>query len=154
MTALKCPAKTPDSLMETKLQGVSSTVLARASNAACLAANEFFWARLSNAHTWSPYGEQVGRFPAWCEDDGLELHQVTLGLAEQTMLKRRVKAAGLPEILSPHSFRNLVVTDILSQNVPLEDVQYLAGHAHPHTTQICDRQRWRVSRNLVEQISF
>ena len=27
--------------------------------------------------------------------------------------------AGLPEILSPHSFRVLLVTDLLSQNVPL-----------------------------------
>ena len=60
------------------------------------------------------------------------------------MLKRRLKAAGLPEILSPHSFRVLVVTDLLSQNVPLED-------AHPRTTQIYDRRR--VSRNLVERIS-
>ena len=54
------------------------------------------------------------------------------------MLKRRLRAAGLPKILSPHSFRVLVVTDLLSQNVPLEDVQYLAGHAHPRTTQIYD----------------
>ena len=73
--------------------------------------------------------------------------------AVRRMLKRRLKAAGLPEILSPHSFRVLVVTDLLSQNVPLEDVQYLAGHAHPRTTQIYDRRRRRVSRNLVERIS-
>ena len=74
-------------------------------------------------------------------------------LAVQLMLKRRLRAAGLPKILSPHSFRVLVVTDLLSQNVPLEDVQYLAGHAHPRTTQIYDRRRRRVSRNLVERIS-
>ena len=74
-------------------------------------------------------------------------------LAVQLMLKRRLRAAGLPEILSPHSFRVLVVTDLLSQNVPLEDVQYLAGHAHPRTTQIYDRRRRRISRNLVERIS-
>ena len=74
-------------------------------------------------------------------------------LAMQLMLKRRLRAAGLPEILSLHSFRVLVVTDLLSQNVPLEDVQYLAGHAHPRTTQIYDQRRRRVSRNLVERIS-
>ena len=74
-------------------------------------------------------------------------------LAVQLMLKRRLKAAGLPKILSLHSFRVLVVTDLLSQNVPLEDVQYLAGHAHPRTTQIYDRRRRRVSQNLVERIS-
>ena len=74
-----------------------------------------------------------------------------LPLAVQLMLKRRLKAASLPELLSSHSFRVLVVTDLLSQNVPLEDIQYLAGHAHPRTTQIYDRRR--VSRNLVERIS-
>lgn len=73
--------------------------------------------------------------------------------AVEKMLKRRLRAAGLPKILSPHSFRVLVVTDLLSQNVPLEDVQYLAGHAHPRTTQIYDRRRRRVTRNLVERIS-
>ena len=50
--------------------------------------------------------------------------------------------------LSPHFFGVLVVTDLLSQNVPLEDVQYLAG-----TAQIYDRRRCRATRNLVERIS-
>ena len=67
------------------------------------------------------------------------------------MLKRRLKDAGLPPIFSPHSFRVLVVTDLLSQVVPLEDVQYLAGHANPRTTQIYDRRR--VTRDIVERIS-
>ena len=35
----------------------------------------------------------------------------------------------------------------------MEDVQYLAGHAHPRTTQIYARRRRRVSRNLVDRIS-
>ena len=55
--------------------------------------------------------------------------------------------------LQPHSFRVLVVTDLLSQDVPLEDVQYLAGHANPKTTQIYDRRRQRVTKNIVERIS-
>ena len=59
--------------------------------------------------------------------------------------------AGLPETLSCHSFRVRVVTDLLSQNVPLEDGQCLDGPAHPRTTQIYDRRR--VSRNLMEGIS-
>ena len=75
-------------------------------------------------------------------------------LAVQQMLKRRLQGGRVwRKILSPHSFRVLVVTDLLSQNVPLEDVQYLAGHAHPRTTQIYDRRRRRVSRNIVERIS-
>ena len=43
------------------------------------------------------------------------------------LLKRRLRDAGLPPIFSPHSFRVLVVTDLLSHDVPLEDVQYLPG---------------------------
>ena len=69
------------------------------------------------------------------------------------MLKRRLKDARLPDIFSPHSFRVLVVTDLLTQDVPLEDVQYLAGHANPKTTQIYDRRQKRVTRNIVERIS-
>ena len=318
--------RTEYSPAETELQGAFPAILVRAGKAACFAADEFFSARISNPHTRTAYAHQVSRFLAWCEDQGLELHQVTPGLAGrfldelphraptknqalaalrhffdvlvarhaavlnpfqsvrgvrhpfgegrtpeatveqarqllasiktdrvyglrdravlgtliytgarvgaisrlriqdlrdngnhrslqfsekggksreipvrhdldewiaaylegagltdapqasplfragerrsspltdramsplavQLMLKRRLRAAGLPKILSPHSFRVLVVTDLLSQNVPLEDVQYLAGHAHPRTTQIYDRRRRRVSRNLVERIS-
>lgn len=74
-------------------------------------------------------------------------------LAVQLMHKRRRNAAGLPEILSHHSFRVLVGTDLLSQNGTLEDVQHLAGYAHPCTTQIYDRRRRPVSRNPVERVS-
>ena len=70
------------------------------------------------------------------------------------MLKRRLHDAGLPELFSPHSFRVAVVTDLLKQDVPLEDVQYLAGHSNPKTTQIYDRRRRHVTRNIVERISI
>lgn len=70
------------------------------------------------------------------------------------MLKRRLRDAGLPELFSPHSFRVAVVTDLLKQDVPLEDVQYLAGHSSPITTRIYDRRRRKVTRNIVERISI
>jgi site-specific recombinase XerD len=70
------------------------------------------------------------------------------------MMKRRLADAGLPELFSPHSFRVTVVTDLLNQNVPLEDVQYLAGHSSPTTTRIYDRRRRKVTRNIVERISI
>ena len=50
------------------------------------------------------------------------------------MVKRRLRDAGLPLRLSPHSFRVTAITDLLTQGIPLEDVQYLAGHAEPRTT--------------------
>lgn len=69
------------------------------------------------------------------------------------MMKRRLKAASLPTIFSPHSFRSCGATDLLSQGVPLEDVQYLLGHADARTTRLYDRREKRITRNTVERIS-
>lgn len=70
------------------------------------------------------------------------------------MIKRRLLACGLPPRLSPHSFRVTTITDLLTQGVPLEDVQYLAGHADPRTTRLYDRRHKSVTRNIVERISI
>ncbi len=70
------------------------------------------------------------------------------------ILKRRLKDAGLPANLSPHSFRVATLTDLLQQGVPLEDAQYLAGHADPRTTRLYDRRQRQVTRNTVERISI
>lgn len=70
------------------------------------------------------------------------------------MVKRRMRDAGLPSRLSPHSFRVATITDLLAQGVPLEDVQHLAGHADPRTTRLYDRRQRRVTRNIVERISI
>ena len=72
----------------------------------------------------------------------------------RAMLKRRLRDADLPSIISPHSFRAMVVTDLLSQGVAIEDVQYLVGHRHSSTTQIYDRRLRTVSRGTVERISL
>lgn len=69
------------------------------------------------------------------------------------IVKRWAKAAGLSARLSPHSFRVCAVTDLLAQGVPLEDVQYLVGHADPRTTRLYDRRGRKVTRNIVERIS-
>lgn len=69
------------------------------------------------------------------------------------MVKRRMKKAGLPAQLSPHSFRVTGITDLLEQGVALEDVQYLAGHSDPRTTRLYDRRQKKVTRNIVERIS-
>ena len=70
------------------------------------------------------------------------------------LIKRRLKDAGLPSRLSPHSFRVTAITDLLTQGIPLEDVQYLAGHAEPRTTGLYDRRKKKVTRNIVERISI
>lgn len=70
------------------------------------------------------------------------------------LVKRRLKAAKLPERLSPHSFRVTAITDLLTQGVPLEDVQYLVGHSSPRTTRLYDRRQKKVTRSIVERISI
>jgi site-specific recombinase XerD len=70
------------------------------------------------------------------------------------LVKRRLKDAGLPSRLSPHSFRVTGITDLLAQGMPLEDVQHLAGHAEPRTTALYDRRQKKVTRNIVERISI
>jgi site-specific recombinase XerD len=70
------------------------------------------------------------------------------------MLKRRLKAAGLPANLCCHSFRSTTATDLITQGVALEDVQYLLGHADPRTTRLYDRTKRQVTRNIVERISI
>jgi site-specific recombinase XerD len=69
------------------------------------------------------------------------------------MMKRRCRQINLPPQFSPHSFRVTTITDLLSQGVPLEDVQHLAGHADPRTTRLYDRRQRKVTRNIVERIS-
>lgn len=100
---------------------------------------------------------QDGKTPFFRAADGKRRQLTEAGYAAHSirqMLKRRLEDAGLPHLFSPHSFRVTVVTDLLNQNVPLEDVQYLAGHSNPRTTQIYDRRRRRVTRNIVERISI
>ena len=70
------------------------------------------------------------------------------------MVKRRLKGAGLPSRLSPHSFRVTTITDLLEQGGPLEDLQHLAGHAGSRTTRLYDRRQQRITRNIVERISI
>ena len=68
------------------------------------------------------------------------------------LVKRRLKDVGLPSRLSPHSFRVTAITSLLEQGVPMEDVQYLAGHSEPRTTTLYDRRKKKVTRNIVERI--
>jgi len=70
------------------------------------------------------------------------------------MVKRRMKLAGLPRELSAHSFRVATITDLIGQGIPIEDVQQLAGHKDARTTKLYDRTNRKVTRNLVERISF
>ncbi|MCB9917204.1 MAG: tyrosine-type recombinase/integrase [Planctomycetes bacterium] len=62
--------------------------------------------------------------------------------------KRTVHSAGY----SPHSFRVMVVTDLLGQGVDVADVAHLVGHSSTRTTERYNRNQRKVRRNLVERI--
>lgn len=85
---------------------------------------------------------------------GLLTDRPVSGIYIWRMMKRRLENAGLPTHYSPHSFRVATITDLLTQGVSLEDVQYLAGHADPRTTRLYDRRQKQVTRNTVERISI
>lgn len=55
-------------------------IIERAGRGAEFAWDEFFYAKLSNAHTLRAYRHAATRFFAWCEEQGLELNQVSPGL--------------------------------------------------------------------------
>jgi len=69
------------------------------------------------------------------------------------MIRRRLKRAGLPTVISCHSFRACAATDLLLQSVPLEDVQYLLSHSDSRVTRLYDRRKRQVTRNIVERIT-
>jgi integrase/recombinase XerD len=59
-----------------------------------------------------------------------------------------------PNIFKRPPWRLPDAYDLLNQNVPLEDVQYPAGHSSPTTTRMYDRRRRKVTRNIAERISI
>jgi integrase/recombinase XerD len=70
------------------------------------------------------------------------------------MMKRRLEDVGLPNLFLSAQLPCHMVTDLLNQNVPLEDVQDPAGHSSATPTRVYDRRRRKVTRNIVERISI
>jgi site-specific recombinase XerD len=60
-------------------------ILVRAGPNAIFAAEEFFKATITNTHTKRAYGRAVRRFLAWCEHEGVDLRDITPGLAGDYM---------------------------------------------------------------------
>jgi site-specific recombinase XerD len=85
--------------------------------------------------------------------DGRFSERSVSGIDICRLVKRRLQAAGLPNNLSPHSFRSGTATDLLSQGISLEDVQTLLSHSDVRTTRLYDRRQRQVTRNIVERIS-
>ena len=93
------------------------------------------------------YAYQLGQWFPWCETNALD---PLVGDATCTAWSPRIaKAAGIPRQLSPHSLRHAAITNALDAGVPLRDVQILARHADPRTTEHYDRARGNLDRHGV-----
>ncbi len=68
------------------------------------------------------------------------------------MIRRRAKAAGLPENIGCHTFRATGITTYLDHGGSLENAQAMAGHASSRTTQLYDRRGDQVTLDEVERI--
>jgi site-specific recombinase XerD len=70
------------------------------------------------------------------------------------MVKRRAKAAGVPQEICCHTFRAMGITTYLKSGGTLENAQHMAGHESARTTGLYDRRNEEVSLHEVELIAI
>ena len=125
-------------------------ILVRAGANAIFAAEEFFKATINNAHTRRAYGRAVTRFLAWCEHQGLELGQVTPGLAGEYVGQLKGSAPTKNQALAAlrHFFDGLVTRHALALN-PFASVRGLKHRvAEGATPEISVEQARKLLRSL------
>ena len=70
------------------------------------------------------------------------------------MIKRRIKAVGLSDKVSCHSFRASGITAYLESGGTLENAQAIAAHESPRTTKLYDRRSERLAAEEIERIKI
>ena len=68
------------------------------------------------------------------------------------MVKRRAKAAGLPETTCNHTFRATGITAYLGNGGTIENAQAIAAHESPRTTKLYDRTSDEITLDEIERI--
>jgi site-specific recombinase XerD len=68
------------------------------------------------------------------------------------MVKRRAKAAGLPESTCNHTFRATGITAYLGNGGTIENAQAIAAHESPRTTKLYDRTSDEITLDEIERI--
>jgi integrase/recombinase XerD len=93
-------------------------IVVRAGANAVFAAEEFFEATVNNAHTKRAYGRAVARFLAWCEQKGVELREITPGLAGEYVGQLSGSAPAKNQALAGrrHFFDGLVTRHAVALN--------------------------------------
>ena len=67
------------------------------------------------------------------------------------MIKRRARAAGLPEDSNNHTFRGTGITNFLANGGNLESAARIAGHDSTRTTRVYDRNPDKIQRADIER---
>ena len=106
-------------------------VLERAGANALFAADEFFGARISNPHTRRAYARVVRRFLTWCEDEHLELPQVSPGLAGSFIDELPGDSSTKNQALA--GLRHFFDTLVTRHAAPLNPFQSVRGRKHDTT---------------------
>lgn len=68
------------------------------------------------------------------------------------MVRRRVRAAGLPGAICCHTFRATGITTYLQNGGTIENAQAIAAHASPRTTKLYDRRGDAISLDEIERV--
>jgi site-specific recombinase XerD len=70
------------------------------------------------------------------------------------VVKRRAKAAGLPEDICCHSWRATGITNFRFNGGTLENAQAIANHKSPRTTKLYDRTGQDITQKEIERMNF
>ncbi len=70
------------------------------------------------------------------------------------MIKRRARAAGLPDSTCCHTFRATGITAYLENGGTIEHAQAIAAHESPRTTKLYDRTSDEITLDEVERIAI
>jgi integrase/recombinase XerD len=97
------------------------------------------------------------KLPLFRTFDQTDRHLTDRGLYRQDvlrMIKRRVRAAGLPESTRCHTFRATGITAYLENGGTVEKAQAIAAHESPRTTKLYDRTSDTLTLDEIEKISI
>jgi site-specific recombinase XerD len=70
------------------------------------------------------------------------------------MIKRRARAAGLPDAICCHTFRATGITAYLACGGTIENAQAIAAHESPRTTKLYDRTGDEITLDEIERIQI
>ena len=70
------------------------------------------------------------------------------------MVRRRAKALGIKDEISPHSFRATEITAYLENGGTIEHAQQIAAHESPRTTKLYDQTSDAISLDEIERIAI